>query len=236
MSDLIRRLYVLRHGEVTYFDEEGRALDAWTACLTERGRRQIGGIAERLADPGVDRLITSTVPRALESARILAGHLALTLVQDEAWNELQPGDLSTVPEADLRRVIVDAYRSAAAPGACFFGGESFTAFAERIDRGLLDLLADRRWTTAVVVTHDPVARYLLAKALGLGLAGLPFFEQDAGCLNIIDWVGPPGDPTCPIIRLVNGTADNLVKTGRRDPALARFYENYRTSRAAVLPS
>ena len=58
-----------------------------------------------------------------------------------------------------------------------------------------------------------ISRYLLAKALGLGLDGLPFFEQDAGCINIIDWVGMPGAPLCPIIRLVNGTMDNPMKTG-----------------------
>ena len=184
MSDPIRRLYVLRHGDVAYFDEHGRALGGSAARLTEHGRKQIGDVAERLVACGVDRLVSSRVPRALESAEVIAARLALSPVRNEAWNELEPGDLAMVPEADLRHVVVDAYRSAAAPGARFFGGELFAAFAARIDRGLTDLLEDPRWTTAVVVTHDPVARYVLAKALDLGLAGLRFFQQDAGCLNI----------------------------------------------------
>jgi hypothetical protein len=50
-------------------------------------------------------------------------------------------------------------------------------------------------------------------------------------LNIIDWTRKPGGSPNPIIRLVNGTADNLVKTGRRAPALVRFYESYRASPA-----
>ena len=81
----------------------------------------------------------------------------------------------------------------------------------------------------MVVTHDPVARYVLAKALDLGFAGLPFFEQDAGCLHIIDWLGVPGAPLCAVIRLVNGTMDDPMKQGRREPVLARFYEAYRAS-------
>jgi probable phosphoglycerate mutase len=230
MSDRVRRLYVLRHGEVAYFDKQGRAVDAHRAQLTKRGRRQIDSIAKQFTGCGVDLLVTSALPRALESAGILASRLGLAYVRDEAWNELQPGDLSTVPETDLRRVIVEAYRSAAAPGARFFDGELFTTFAARLDRGLINLLEDPGWTTAVIVTHDPVARYLLAKALGFGLNGLAFFEQDAGCLNIIDWVATPGDAPRPIIRLVNGTLDNPLKTGRRDPALVRFYEVYRASR------
>jgi probable phosphoglycerate mutase len=233
MNDPIRRLYVLRHGDVAYFDEQGHALDSWTVHLTKRGRDQIGAVAEQLASCGVDLLVTSNVPRALESADIVAGRLGLAPVGDDAWNELQPGDLSAVAEADLRRVIVDAYHLAAAPGARFLGGELFRNFAGRIDRALVGLIEDTRWTTALVITHDPIARYVLAKALGLGLAGLHFFEQDAGCLNIIDWVrreeGSPG----PIIRLVNGTADNLVKLGRRDPALERFYDSYLASRASA---
>ncbi len=231
MSDPVRRFYVLRHGEVAYFDANGRPADPWQAGLTERGRRQIDDLAALLTGCGVDRLVTSTVPRALESARIIADRLSLAPVHDEAWNELEPGDLSDVAEADLRRVIVDAYHAGTEPGSRFFGGETFTAFAERVDIGVRDLLDDDSWTTAVVVTHDPVARYLVSKALGLGLAGLRFFEQDVGCLNIIDWMGQGGDQPSPIVRLVNGTADNLVKTGSREPALARFYESYRASRA-----
>jgi broad specificity phosphatase PhoE len=103
MSNPVRRLYVLRRGEVAYFDEEGNALEARTTCVTDRGRREIGDLAAMLATCGVDRLVTSTFPRALESAGILAGHLALTPVRDDAWNELRPGDLSTVADADHGR-------------------------------------------------------------------------------------------------------------------------------------
>ncbi len=227
-----RRLYLLRHGEAAYFDERGKALDPWAAPLTERGRRQIGQVAARMTASGIERIVTSAVPRALETASILADHLGLAPAADETWNEIRPGDLAAIPDHQLRSVIVDAHRDAASPGARFFGGELFSAFAGRVDRGLDRLLADPSWTTLAVVTHDPVARYVIARALGLGLAGLRFFEQDAGCLNVIDWAADPDGSVQPIVRLVNGTPDNLVKAGPREPALVRFHRSYRASREA----
>ncbi|MDP9362887.1 MAG: histidine phosphatase family protein [Chloroflexota bacterium] len=227
-----RRLYLLRHGEVAYFDDRGKALDPWAAPLSERGRRQIGQVAAQMTASGVDRIVTSAVPRALETADILADRLGLAPVADEAWNEIRPGDLAAIPDRQLRSVIVDAYRNAASPGARFFGGELFSAFAGRVGRGLDRLLADPGWTTLAVVTHDPVARYVIARALGLGLAGLRFFEQDAGGLNVIDWAADPDGSVQPIVRLINGTPDNLVKAGPREPALVRFHRGYRASREA----
>lgn len=230
MDQPIRRLYLVRHGEVAYFDPQGNALDPWTAPLTEHGRSQIGSLGAQLLASGLDRIVTSAVPRALATANILGSRFGLTPVPDAAWNELEPGNLALVSERDLRGVIVDAYRHAPSPGARFFGGESFAAFADRVDRGLGRLLANPTWTTLAIVTHDPVARYVLAKALGLGLAGMRFFEQDAGCLNVIDWIPAPDGSIEPIVRLVNGTPDNLAKAGSREPALARFHRSYLRSR------
>jgi probable phosphoglycerate mutase len=90
MNSLFRRLYVLRHGEVAYFDEERRPLGGRTAPLTERGRKQIGDLAERLAGCGVDLLVTSTLPRALESAGILANRLALTQSRTKLGTSCNP--------------------------------------------------------------------------------------------------------------------------------------------------
>ncbi len=227
-----RRLYLLRHGDVAYFDDRGKALDPWAAPLSERGRRQIGEVAAQMTASGVDRVVTSAVPRALETASILADRLGLAPVADEAWNEIRPGDLAAIPDHQLRSVVVDAHRNAASQGARFFGGELFSAFAGRVDRGLDLLLADPSWTTLAVVTHDPVLRYVIARALGLGLAGLRFFEQDAGCLNVTDWAADPDGSVQPTVRLINGTPGNLVKAGPREPALARFYRSYRASREA----
>ena len=167
-----RRLYLLRHGEVAYFGPDGRPVDPWEVSLTAQGRTQADALAAALSGLGVELLVTSAVPRAIETTAILAAGLRLEPEVDAGWNELRPGDLTAVPPVHLRAVIADAYRRAADPGACFFGCEEFGCFARRTGDALDRLLAAPGWSTAVVVTHDPVLRFLVARCLGLGLAGM----------------------------------------------------------------
>ncbi len=65
MSQSIQRLYFLRHGEVAYFDRSKKALDPWTASLTERGRGQAEALAAQRLAGGLDRIVTSAVPRVI---------------------------------------------------------------------------------------------------------------------------------------------------------------------------
>lgn len=222
-----RRLYLLRHGEVAYFDQEGRPADPWQARLTENGTAQAAALGEALARCGVELLLTSAVPRALETSAILAARLGLTPVVDTAWNELRPGDLAAVPREQLHAVIVNAYRRADEPGACFFGGEAFADFAARIDAALLRLLAAPGWRNAVLVTHEPVLRWLVARGLGLGLSGMRFFEQEPGCVNVIEFSAMTGEP---LIRLLNGAPGDLGRLAARGPALDRFHQRYSAAR------
>lgn len=230
MDRPIRRLLLMRHGEVAYFDPHGRAIDPWRAPLTERGRDQVHAAASVVAASGLDGIVTSAVPRAVETAAILSERLKLTYRIDEAWNEVRPGDLDALPDEAVDDVILAAYSRAAEPGARFFGGEAFADLAIRVEAGLARLIADRSWTTMLVVTHDPIIRCAVAGTLGLGLRGMRFFEQDPGCITIVDWVADRDGSSTPIIRLMNGSPDDPAKGGSREPALVRFHRSYRGSR------
>lgn len=230
MAHTIRRIILLRHGEVAYFDTSGRATDPWQAPLTERGRSQAEAAASAIAGSGVDRLVTSAVPRAIETATILSKRLGVLPQIDEAWNEARPGDLNTISEEALDDVILDTYRSAAKPGARFLGGELFIELVTRVQNGIDRLLVATGWTTLLLVTHDPVIRLVISTTLGLGLRGIRYFEQDPGCLTIIDWAENRDRVAEPILRLINGSPDDLAKCGSREPALARFHRSYCASR------
>src|SRR5690606_26058195 len=105
-TELVRRLYVLRHG-IAYphgtpvFGEDERP-------LTPKGARQMKKVAKALRRLGVapDRIVTSPLTRARQTAEIVAGVLGLgdRLEQADAlradrpaasirsWLEGQPGD------------------------------------------------------------------------------------------------------------------------------------------------
>jgi probable phosphoglycerate mutase len=67
----------------------------------------------------------------------------------------------------------------------------------------------------LVVAHDAVNRVLLAWAAQAGLAALAAFEQDMGCLNLIDLEVVDGKAERRIVRLMNYTP--------YDPAKAKLF-------------
>jgi broad specificity phosphatase PhoE len=70
-----RRLFLMRHGSVTYFDASGRPYPPETVPLNDEGRAQADAAGHAFAAAGVrfDRVIVSGLPRTVETAaRVLA--------------------------------------------------------------------------------------------------------------------------------------------------------------------
>src|SRR5688500_14013022 len=102
-----RRLYLMRHAEVAYF-ENGRPLHPDAVPLTEAGRRQAQAAADVLAVVSFDRVLTSGLPRTLETARIVAAGR-----EPESWPELQEfhaARLEDIPEDELEHAFVNAFK------------------------------------------------------------------------------------------------------------------------------
>jgi probable phosphoglycerate mutase len=71
-----RTLYLARHGE-TEWNRIGRWQGATDIPLSDHGRAQARSLAERLRDLRIARVHASQLSRALETAQIVATHLAL---------------------------------------------------------------------------------------------------------------------------------------------------------------
>lgn len=76
-------LYLLRHAE----DRTGKH-DPHSRFLTERGRRQARAAARRLAERRPTELRTSVLPRARQTADIVAEHVGLAVREDPRLNEI----------------------------------------------------------------------------------------------------------------------------------------------------
>jgi broad specificity phosphatase PhoE len=206
-----RRLYLLRHGEAAPGATQGPGADPWAAPLTTRGRAQVAALAEALAGLGLDLLVCSTVPRAVETAAILARRTGLAPVADEGLDELRPGRVLAGPPEAVRMAVQAAYRDAGLPEARFLDGEPFAAFALRIERALARILARPGWRRAAVVTHEPALRLVMARCQGLGLASLAAFAAASASVSVLDC--PPGIVAvdAATLRLANGTADDAMR-------------------------
>jgi broad specificity phosphatase PhoE len=177
-----RRLYLMRHAEVAYFDR-GRPVDPRNVPLTEEGRAQAGASAEALAEVRFDRVITSGVPRTVETASIVAPD-----VEPESWPDLYEiggGRFSEIPEDELEEEFVHAFRGIVPNDARFLRGESIGELFDRVLPALDRLLADE-WDTVLAVLHGGVNRAILSFALTGERTFLGPFEQAPGCINVLD--------------------------------------------------
>ena len=90
--------------------------------LTVAGRDQAYAAASMLRGIEFDRVITSGLPRTVETARIVAPDL-----EPEAWpdlRELETGRLADIPEDELEHAFTHAFRDVIPEDARFLAGET----------------------------------------------------------------------------------------------------------------
>lgn len=186
-----RRLYLLRHAEVSYVGE--REPEAVT--LTDRGREQAVAARRALAEVDADLLVTSSLPRTVETAALIApGREAEQWPEFDEW---RGGRLDGLDRAELERVFVGALHIRD-ESERFLGGESLGEALDRVLPAFERLLA-RDWRTAIAVFHGGINRILLSHALAGSRAYFNSFEQAPACINVLD----VGDDGPWVVRTVN---------------------------------
>ncbi len=226
-----RRVYLMRHGSVTYFDETGKPFLPETVPLNDDGRAQAdaAGLAFREAGVRFDRVIVSGLPRTVETAQrvLLASGQA---VEAETWpelHEIRGGRLSTIPGHALRRAFTGAFEGMVDEDQRFLGGESVGEMMDRVHPAIARLRTQPDWDTVLLVLHGGVNCAILSLALTgqrLFLGGL---SQAAGCINALDVGEAPGDW---VVRFVNHVPPAPLQPGARTTTMEQLFEQYRRGR------
>ena len=175
-----RRIYLMRHAQVRYF--EGH--DPEDVVLTDDGRLQAEAAAEALKDVSFDRVITSGLARSLETARIVAPH-----AEPEgryALREIESGDIRGLPPGEVQTMMTAAFRGVVPLDSRFLGGETIGELFDRVLPEIDGVVADASWDVALLVLHGGVNRAILGHALTGDRTFLGGFEQAPGCINVLD--------------------------------------------------
>jgi broad specificity phosphatase PhoE len=222
MPRMRRRLYLMRHAEVSYFEADGKPVDASIVSLNDEGIAQARAAAATLAGIVLDRVLTSGLPRTLETAAIVAPGR-----DPETWpalTEIRGGRLSEIPTDALQREFVHAFRGVIPNETRFLRGESIGELFDRVLPALERLVADESWHTTLAVLHGGVNRALLSWALTGERMFLGHFEQAPACVNVLD-LGEGGEW---IVRAVNVAAYDLLHLSHRQTTMERYWEQYRS--------
>ncbi|MDP6708372.1 MAG: histidine phosphatase family protein [Alphaproteobacteria bacterium] len=222
-----RRVYLMRHGEVSYFDASGRAVNPDAVVLTERGQSQARAMAELLHEIPLDRAGHTGLPRSAETARlVLAGHDIAPETHD-GLREVRAGRLRDLPPDRVDAEFVYGMERAAEPGARFANGEAYIDFEVRVRAAFEALLLTPGWSRMLMVAHDGTNRAVLGWVTGGGLAAMGAFEQDPGCLNIIDVDVVDGEIVRKLVKALNLTPTNLAKHGNYLTSLEQVFHGSR---------
>lgn len=199
-----RRIYLMRHGSVTYFDNEGKPVLPEQVPLNELGRAQASAAGKvfALGSLRFDRVIVSGLPRTVETAtRVLAE--TGQEIELEHWPELEElrgGKLSAIPDEALKEAFVGAFDGLVPEHKQFLGGESIGQLMDRVHPCIDRLREDKSWDTVLLVLHGGINRAILSYALTNQRLFLGNLAQTAGCINALD-VGD--DHADWVVRIVN---------------------------------
>ncbi len=170
------RIVLVRHGQSQA--QERRFVGGHDGCtgLSDLGRRQVGALAERLADSGelagASVLYASVMARAVETAQILAPALGDLEVRSEcAFCESHPGaeaDGLSWDEFNRRWPLPAEWtpQTRRNPGA-----ESYAEMQERVGGRLDTLRKSHEGETVVVACHGGVVMHSMFRWLELDPVG-----------------------------------------------------------------
>lgn len=195
------RLWLVRHGETPL--NAARVMQPPDTPLSPRGLQQAQAVAARLRNETLGELWSSDLPRAWQTAEVIAQACGRPIRAQPRLHERNFGDLRGRPYDSLG---FDPLAMQEAPP----GGESVRDFEARIDAAFDASLiaAQAGGGTLVLVTHGLVIHSLLARRVALPPdTVLPARIANASVTEIVLAAGPRG--TLPQALRVDCTAHLL---------------------------
>jgi broad specificity phosphatase PhoE len=218
----VTRLFLVRHGATTA-TEEDRFSGSSGADLSDRGRWQAARLGERLAQQNITAIYTSPLARALDTARIVAGHCGLELVTRDGLREIGHGHWEGSKREDVEREFASEYASWEADPFTFApaGGESGVAVLARALPVIRDIVMAHPGGQVLVVSHKATLRLVLSSLLAFDPRGYrDRLDQAPACLNVVDF----RDPVRVRLMLFNDTSHYTDRPRVADQALSKWWD------------
>lgn len=226
-----RRIFLMRHGSVTYFDAAGNPVLPESVPLNAAGREQATAAGRVFAESGIrfDRVIVSGLPRTVETASLVLAETKqqLELQQIPELVEIRGGKLAAIPDAELREAFIGAFEGVAPEEKRFLAGESIGELMDRVHPAIDKLRADADWDTLLLVLHGGVNRAILSYALTGQRLFLGNLAQTAGCINALD-VGDAHHDW--VVRFMNYSPPSALQAESRGTTMEALFHQYRKAR------
>lgn len=147
-------IYLIRHGQSVVNVEPIIGWKIGDRGLTDLGVQQASRLHDRLyatREIQPDLLMSSTLPRAIQTAGIIAPAFKLDPSQDEAFCEMNPGEADGLTWKEFEARYGKHEFNPTKPLSP--GGEDWRTFVDRVSAGFERIVNDHKGKTVVIVCH-----------------------------------------------------------------------------------
>jgi probable phosphoglycerate mutase len=218
----VTRLLLVRHGATTA-TEEGRFSGSIGTELSDQGRWQAARLGERLSQQNITAVYSSPLSRALDTARIIAGHCRVEAVTRDALREIGHGHWEGMTRQYVERQFGAEYSAWEADPFTFApsGGESGVAVLARALPVIREMVTAHPGEQVLVVSHKATLRLVLSSLLGFDARGYrDRLDQSPACLNVLDFK----DPVRARLMLFNDISHYADRPRVADQSLSKWWD------------
>ena len=153
------RYIIARHGE-TYSNLDHRWQGMGNSPLTEKGKKQAEFLAGNLKEYHISRIITSNLPRAVETGRIISGIIGVRgVVSSEQLNERNLGVLEGLTSEEIKEKFGVDFRIITSTDIDSLERvEPWKSFVKRVFSYLDIIKKENNPGTTLLVTHGGTLR------------------------------------------------------------------------------
>ncbi len=190
-------LYLIRHGQ-TDWNRDHRIMGTGPIPLNENGRGMVADLGRALKAKGIPVVYTSTVARALESARILADEWGAELREEPRLNESPFDGWIGKTYHELRDDEDFKLYFETPTRARFSNGEGMADIQKRALDAAARIVKETGTGQAAAVSHSDVIKPVLARYLGMDLDAIHRLSIANASASLVDFKESP-----PRIRYIN---------------------------------
>ncbi len=180
------RLILIRHGETDY-NLHRRYCGFSNPPLNDKGRQQAKILATKLEGVRIDKIYSSDLKRASETAQIIFRNSPIEKVAD--FREVNFGLFEGLKYEQIIEKYPKLYGNwiDILPKIKIPKGEGLKDLSKRVKKRLFSILSRHKDKTIALITHGGPIRVILCDALKKDLKAFWQIEQESAALNIIEY-------------------------------------------------
>lgn len=207
--------YIVRHGQ-TNWNILGKTQGHGNSDLTESGENQAKQLAESLVSRNIDKVYTSDLGRAVQTAGIIGNKLGIEVEKTDGLREMGFGVWEGLLIKEIQKDYAETYNTwRNEPHMVNIpGGETLHIIKDRVDRFIQEINEKYTDKHIVLVTHSITLRVMLLSFLNSSMENIYRIKQDNTALNIVEF-----KDYGPVVEKMNDTSHLVDDIKIRNSAL-----------------